>query len=197
MPDPFVAVHGPVRRTPPLRYPYACAFLDGMPVPKAPSDLARLVRLVAWDMILGAGSDGVDASGVLSLAMRTLHTLQGRGQLPWEMRTHGLVLRAAAWPATPTSATSPTPTASVGCSDFLTRADWREGLEAIEPATFLENALFCIEQSQYPPPQDLLIAAATTALVVAASLCGRAPVSVWNAPPGGERYGLFLESEKS
>lgn len=82
------------RPMPGMAYRYSLAFLDGQPKPEGRHHIERLIRFMAYDMVLVAGSRGKDAAGVFAAALRGLHATRGQYSLDWSWEYDGMVFSA-------------------------------------------------------------------------------------------------------
>lgn len=169
---------------PKLGYRYALSFLDSTPKPSSGADTARLLRLMAYDMVLGCGHRGSDPAGVLAAALRGLYALRGNEDPQWSWEFDGLVFEATKAPSLACREGAEEVHFPGNPAVFLCASQWLDLLREV-PLPDPHGDLDQDKPRNYPPPEHSIQIACLLAIEVAGRLCGaRAASATWEAPSG-------------
>jgi hypothetical protein len=156
------------RQMPGMAYRYSLAFLDSHPKPESDQHIRRLVRLMAYDMVLVAGSRGEDVAGVFAACLRGLHATQGQLALDWKWEYEGMVFSAkpVSCPLEPNVSLSEATQSRVSS---LCSSHWLNKIQDLpvpNPSGQLDNP----KPTIYPDPQYTIEAACLLAIEAATML---------------------------
>lgn len=165
------------RDMPALHMPYARAFLDGRHEPNSAADIARLIRLMSYDLVRGCGSGGMDPAGIYAGCLEIVHAIQGKDQEHWEWLWGDFFFRSSPCPERKFSSVQPHFDKSVDIHP-PGMADWRIHLEREKLPEQLEVAL-ASDRPAYPEPEVAMLCASLLVLRVAQDIVSPKKVSLW------------------
>ena len=177
---------------PGIAYRYSLAFLDSHPKPETDQHVARLIRLMAYDMVLVAGSRGEDAAGIFAAGLRGLHATRGRSDLDWRWEYEGMQFSAKPVSCELQPENSLTPDTQNHISS-LCSSHWLNKLQELpvpDPSGLLSNT----RPSAYPAPEHTIEAACLLVLEAATMLSHDQHAKICWHPQEGEGVEVSVDA---
>lgn len=165
------------RNTPPLRMPYARAFLDGRPDPISVADISRLVRLMAYDLIRERGAGGTDPAGIYAAALELIHATKADDQDHWQWSWEGMNFKSSPCPEK-RFAQQNIPSMFHEVAQYPSMDEWRQQLELTKIPCQIEAPL-PKDRLSYPSPERAMLYACLLVVSCAQVLVNPARVCIW------------------
>lgn len=179
---------------PGISYRYALSFLASQPKPTTDQHVTRLVRLMAYDIVLASGRKGSEATGVFAASLRGVHATRGNLMDEWDWEFDGMVFSARPAPCEDLPEIS-LPDTHQGKLYELNSSQWLQKFQEL-PVPDPSGQISEQKPKMYPDPPITIESACLLALEVATMLSSVEKAHICWFPSEGRGVEVSMDTSK-